>query len=140
MGVYFSTLEKTKQNEKSLENGLDDEPKTCILEDVLRKKKLNPFKTMKKPNRFANPFAREGTFQELTAFDGEISIYFHVNARTGKPFDAYTRTANVDDEHKGLKKRHFGKIYPKASWVSARPEAIAYLWKRWSKWIRMETE
>ena len=93
-----------------------------------------------KINRFANPAAPENSFLELTAFDGEISIYFHVNARTGMPFNAYTRAANVDDEHKGLKKRHFKKILSGDFSASARPEAIPYLWKKWSKWIREETE
>ena len=86
-----------------------------------------------KPTRFADANARAGTFLELTAFDGDIEIMFHVNARTGIPFDAYTYTRFIDDERFGLKSRHFQP--KKGLFTHALPEFIPYLWKHWNRWI-----
>jgi hypothetical protein len=77
------------------------------------------------------------SYSELTAFDGEIEIYFHLDNETGEVLDCYTYSRHIDDEHLGLKKKFF-ELKTGALFTYAKAESIPYLWRKWRKWVSKE--
>ena len=72
-------------------------------------------------------------FEEITGFDGEVSVMFHRRGR--RIIHAYAEARNVDDYRFGLKRRHFKPIKKGDMWAVAKPEALKALWERFRRFI-----
>ena len=70
-------------------------------------------------------------FEEITGFDGEVSVMFHRRGR--RIVHAYAEARNVDDHRFGLKRRHFMPIKKGDMWAIAKPVALKTLWARFRR-------
>jgi hypothetical protein len=78
------------------------------------------------------------SFLELTTFDGDKSLNFHIEVETGEIIDCYALKRFVGDESYLFKSKHFDKKDLNGMFVHAKREFIPYLWRQNKKYLTEE--